>query len=325
MKRALITGITGQDGSYLAELLLNKGYEVHGIVRRVALEDKEHRLSRLLHIQNDIEFVSGSMESYPSIYKAISSVKPDEIYHLAAQSFVSLSFEDEFSTLQSNMTGTHFILSAFHELVPRARFYFAGSSEMFGRAEESPQNEQTAFHPRSAYGISKVTGLYLSRNYRESYNLFASNGILYNHESSRRSFEFVTRKITSHAAMIKLGIVDKLELGNLDALRDWGHAKDYVRAMWLMLQQDEPDDFVVCTGKTHSVRDFCEKAFTQVGLDYQDYVMIDPKLFRAEESLVLSGDCTKAETRLGWQPTIEFDDLVSEMVESDMQYYARRR
>lgn len=324
MKKAFITGITGQDGSYLAELLLEKGYKVYGLVRRVALEDKEHRLSRILPLLNDIELVSGSMESYPSIYNAIAAVKPDEVYHLAAQSFVSLSFEDEFSTLQSNITGTHFMLSAIHDLVPHARFYYAGSSEMFGSPATSPQNEETRFNPKSAYGISKVAGFYLSKNYRESYGLFTSNGILYNHESPRRSYEFVTRKITSHAAMIKLGLADSLELGNIDARRDWGHVKDYVQAMWLMLQHDEPDEFVVCTGREHSVREFCEKAFLCAGLNYEDYISIDQKLYRAADGNVLVGDYAKAQAALGWQPTISFDELVAEMVENDLKYYARR-
>lgn len=325
MKKALITGISGQDGSYLAELLLGKGYKVYGLIRRVALEDKEHRLSRILHILDDIELVSGSMESYPSIYKAISVVKPDEVYHLAAQSFVSLNFEDEFSTLQSNMTGTYFVLSAVHDLVPQTRFYFAGSSEMFGKADECPQNEKTPFSPKSAYGISKAAGFYLSRNYRDSYGLFASNGFLYNHESPRRSFEFVTRKITSHVAMIKLGLADKLELGNLDARRDWGHARDYVVAMWLMLQQDRPDDYVICTGETHTVREFCEKAFACAGLNYEGYVTIDPKLYRAETGAVLTGDYSKAKKMLGWEPAVTFDDLIAEMVESDLQYYSIKK
>lgn len=324
MKKAFITGITGQDGAYLAELLLEKGYAVAGLVRRVALEDKEHRLSRIMHILNDLELISGSIESYPSLYKAISKVQPDEVYHLAAQSFVSYSFEDEFSTLQNNIAGTHFILSAVHDMVPQARLYFAGTSEMFGKAQEVPQNENTIFHPRSSYGISKVAGFYLMRNYRETYNLFSCSGILYNHESPRRSFEFVTRKITSHAAMIKLGTCDKLELGNLDAQRDWGHAKDYVRGMWMMLQQDKPDDFVLCTGKPHSVREFCEKAFAYAGLDYRDYVRIDQQIYRSEEGNALIGDYSKAKRVLGWEPEIAFDALVDEMVESDLKYYARK-
>jgi GDPmannose 4,6-dehydratase len=319
MKKAFITGITGQDGSYLAELLLKKGYKVYGFVRRVALEDERHRMSRILHLMNDIELVSGSMESYPSIYKAISATKPDEIYHLAAQSFVSCSFEDEFSTLQSNINGSHYILSVINDAVPKSKFYFAASSEMFGKVREVPQTEKTPFHPRSVYGISKSAGFDLTRNYREAYDLFASSGILYNHESPRRGFEFVTRKITSHVAMIKHGLADKLELGNLDARRDWGHSKDYVRAMWLMLQQDTPDDYVVCTGKDYSVRQFCEKAFSYAGLNYKDYVAVNPKFYRPAEVDILRGDCAKAKEILGWEPTVTFDELVAEMVENDLK------
>src|SRR5437764_3497835 len=266
MKKALITGITGQDGSYLAELLLSKGYEVHGIVRRVALEDPEHRMWRLTGIVDRLHLHSASLESYPSIFKVVRNVDPDECYHLAAQSFVSYSFEDEFSTMNTNINGTHYMLSAVKEAAPKCRFYFAASSEMFGKVREVPQTELTPFHPRSAYGISKVAGFELTRNYREAYKLHASSGILYNHESPRRGFEFVTRKITSHVAKIKLGLAKELKLGNLDAYRDWGHAQEYVRAMWLMLQQDEPDDFVIATGKTHSVREFLEMAFGHVGL-----------------------------------------------------------
>ena len=320
-KTAFVTGITGQDGSYLAELLLEKGYKVYGFVRRIALEDVRHRMSRILHILDDIELIPGSMESYPSIYKAISSVKPDEVYHLAAQSFVSYDFEDEFSTLQSNISGCHYILSAVSEIVPKAKFYFAASSEMFGSVDEVPQNEVTRFHPRSVYGISKVTGFELTRNYRKLYKLFACNGILYNHESSRRGFEYVTRKITSHVAMIKLGLTNKLELGNMESKRDWGHSKDYVRAMWMMLQQKCPDDFVICTGKTHSVREFCEKAFSTVGLNYEDYVVINEALFRPGEVNILIGDNSKASRLLGWVPMIPFDELVEEMVQNDLTYY----
>ena len=323
MKKAFITGITGQDGSYLAELLLDKGYKIYGFVRRVALEDERHRLNRILHIINDIELIPGSLESYPSIYKAINSVKPDEIYHLAGQSFVSYSFEDEFSTLQSNISGTHYILSAFKEIVPKAKFYFAASSEMFGNVKQVPQNEETPFHPRSAYGISKVAGFYLTKNYRESYNLFACNGILYNHESPRRGFEFVTRKITSHVAMIKLGITDKLELGNLDAKRDWGHSKDYVRAMWSMLQQKKPDDYVICTGNAHSVREFCEKAFSHVGLDYKNYVEINQKFYRPSEIDILLGDYSKSKNILKWEPKVNFNELIEEMVDSDLKYFSK--
>jgi len=323
-KKAFITGITGQDGSYLAELLLDKGYKVYGFVRRVALEDEKNRLGRILHILDQIEVIPGSLESYPSIYKAISMVKPDEIYHLAAQSFVSYSFEDEFSTLQSNISGTHYILSAAKDVVPNVRFYFAASSEMFGKVRNVPQNEDTTFHPRSAYGISKVAGFHLTQNYREAYNIFACNGILYNHESPRRGFEFVTRKITSHAAMIKLGLADRLELGNLEARRDWGHAKDYVRAMWLMLQQDEPDDYVICSGETHSVEEFCRKAFLIIDLDYKEYVKINEKFYRPAEVELLLGDSSKAKQKLRWEPAIKFDDLVEQMVKSDLAYFSSR-
>jgi len=325
MKKALITGITGQDGSYLAELLLEKGYKVYGLVRRVALEDAEHRMSRILHLMSDIELVSGSLESYPSVYKAVSSIRPDEVYHLAAQSFVSYSFEDEFSTLQSNISGSHYILSAVHDVVPNARFYFAASSEMFGKVHEVPQSEKTPFHPRSVYGISKSAGFDLTRNYREAYNLFACSGILYNHESPRRGFEFVTRKVTSHVAMIKLGLKDKLALGNLEAKRDWGHAKDYVRAMWMMLQHQKPDDYVICTGKTHSVREFCQKAFSYAGLDYEKYVVVDPKFFRPAEVDILEGDYSKAKQILGWEPTISFEQLIAEMVDHDIEYLSKKK
>lgn len=319
MKKAFITGITGQDGSYLSEFLLEKGYKVYGMVRRVALEDEQHRMSRILHLLDDIELTAGSMESYPSIYKIVSMVKPDEVYHLAAQSFVSYSFEDEFSTLQSNIHGNHYILSVVHDVVPDARFYFAASSEMFGKVHEVPQNENTPFHPRSIYGISKVDGFNLTRNYREAYNLFACNGILYNHESPRRGFEFVTRKITSHVARIKLGITDKVELGNMKAKRDWGHSKDYVRAMWLMLQQPQPDDYVICTNKVHSVEEFCEKAFSYAGLDYTKHVVTSEKFFRPAEVDILCGDYSKAKRLLGWSPTISFDELIAEMVENDLK------
>lgn len=325
MRKALITGITGQDGSYLAELLLEKGYKVYGLVRRVALEDAEHRMSRIVHLLKDIELVSGSLESYPSVYKAVSSVKPDEVYHLASQSFVSYSFEDEFSTLQSNISGSHYILSAVYDNVPNAKFYFAGSSEMFGKVHEVPQSEATPFHPRSVYGISKVSGFDLTRNYREAYNLFACSGILYNHESPRRGFEFVTRKITSHVAMIKMGVKDSLELGNLDAKRDWGHAKDYVKAMWMMLQYKNPDDYVICTGKPHSVREFCQRAFAHVGLDCDKYVVSDSKFFRPAEVDTLQGDYSKAKKILGWEPTVSFDNLIAEMVEHDMKYLSNKK
>jgi GDPmannose 4,6-dehydratase len=324
MPRALITGITGQDGSYLAELLLAKGYEVHGIVRRVALEDPAHRMWRIKHLLQDIQLHSGSLESFPSIYRTIVNVKPDECYHLAAQSFVSYSFEDEFSTLNTNINGTHFLLTALRDARPECRFYFAGSSEMFGKVHEVPQNESTPFHPRSSYGISKVAGFDLTRNYRESYNLFAVNGILFNHESPRRGFEFVTRKITYNAARIKLGLAKELRLGNLDAQRDWGHAAEYVPAMWMMLQQSAPDDFVVATGDTHSVREFCEVAFTCLGLEYRDYVVVDNRSFRPAEVEVLRGDSSKARRVLGWAPRRNFRQIVEEMVTSDLDTLKER-
>ena len=275
MKRALITGITGQDGSYLSEYLLGLGYEVHGLVRRVALEDPERRFTRIAHLIDRIQLHAASLESYPSIFNVISRYNFDECYHLAAQSFVAESFSDGFSTMNTNINGTHYVLAALRELRPECRFYFAGSSEMFGKVREVPQRESTPFHPRSPYGISKVAGFELTRNYREAYGMFCASGILFNHESPRRGFEFVTRKITSTAARIKLGLASELRLGNLEAQRDWGHATDYVRAMHLMLQQPAPDDYVVATGKTHSVRDFCAQAFQLVGLDWEKYVVID--------------------------------------------------
>jgi GDPmannose 4,6-dehydratase len=316
-KRALITGITGQDGSYLAELLLQKGYSVHGMVRRVALEDPEHRLSRLHGTRPRITLHAASLESYASIHQVVAKVQPDECYHLAAQSFVSYSFDDEFSTLNTNINGTHYLLAAVKNLTPKCRFYFAGSSEMFGKAEEAPQNERTRFHPRSTYGISKVAGFELTRNYREAYQMHASNGILFNHESPRRGFEFVTRKITSGVARILAGRSSTLPLGNLEAKRDWGHAREYVEAMWLMLQQPEPDDYVVATGETHSVRDFVDLAFSHAGLDYRKYVVNDPELFRPAEVNLLLGDSSKARTQFGWNNKIGFEDLVREMVEED--------
>jgi len=323
-RRALITGITGQDGSYLAELLLEYGYEVHGTVRRVALEDPEHRLWRIRHILADVILHAASLESYPSLHRVLSLVKPDEVYHLAAQSFVSYSFEDEFSTFNTNINGTHYLLSSLYDVCPGSRFYFAGSSEMFGESETSPQDERTAFQPRSAYGISKVAGFYLTRSYREARRMHASSGILFNHEGPRRGFEFVTRKISSHAAKIKLGYTKELRLGNLEAARDWGDARRYVRAMWLMLQQDEPDDYVIATGETHSVREFLDAAFSYVGLDYNNYVVIDPTLYRPAEVNLLKGNCSKAKSRLGWSYDYSFTDLVREMVEADLSHYQKR-
>jgi len=318
MKKALITGITGQDGSYLAELLLSKGYEVHGIVRRIALEDQEHRLWRIKHLLSKLNLHAASLESYPSIFKVVERIQPDECYHLAAQSFVSYSFEDEFSTMNTNMSGTHYMLSAVKERAPKCKFYFAGSSEMFGLVRETPQTEKTPFHPRSPYGISKVGGFYLALNYREAYNLFACNGILFNHESPRRGFEFVTRKITYTAAKIKLGLAKELRLGNLDAKRDWGFAGDYVEAMWLMLQQEKADDYVVSTGETHSVKEFVEKTFQHVGLKWEDYVVVDEKFYRPAEVQLLLGDHSKAKKELKWSPKVSFDQLVDMMVKNDI-------
>jgi GDPmannose 4,6-dehydratase len=318
VKKALITGITGQDGSYLAEFLLEKGYEVHGVIRRVAIEDPEHRLWRILHLRDRVQLHAASLESLPSIYRVFTAVEPDECYHLAAQSFVAYSFEDEFSTLNTNINGTHYVLSALRDCAPDCRFYFAASSEMFGKVSQVPQNEATPFHPRSAYGISKVAGFDLTRNYREAYGLKASSGILYNHESPRRGFEFVTRKITSHAAKVKLGLLKEVHLGNLDARRDWGHAREYVQAMWLMLQQDRPDDYVIATGEQHSVREFADLAFARLGLDYRDHVVVDPQFFRPAEVETLLGDSTKAREKLGWTYKVPFKSLVDEMVDEDL-------
>jgi GDPmannose 4,6-dehydratase len=319
MKRALITGITGQDGAYLSRLLLEKGYEVHGIVRRVALEDPEHRLWRLRDVLDRIILHPGSLESYASLFAIVEKIKPDECYHLAAQSFVSYSFEDEFSTINTNINGTHFILSAIKEKTPKCKMYFAASSEMFGQVREVPQKETTPFHPRSPYGISKVAGFELTRNYREAYNIFACNGILFNHESPMRGYEFVTRKITSAVAKIKLGLAEELRLGNLEAKRDWGFAGDYVIAMYLMLQQDKPDDYVIATGETHSVKEFVELAFGYTGLKWQDYVIKDTNLFRPAEVHELRGDYSKAKRILGWKPKVNFEQLVKMMVDEDLK------
>lgn len=323
MKRVLITGITGQDGSYLAEYLLSLGYEVYGIVRRVASENEKHRYWRILGILDKIKLIPASLENYGSIFKAVKDIMPDECYHLAAQSFVSWSFEDEFSTLQINILGTSYILSAIKELCPECRVYFAGSSEMFGKVEEVPQTEKTPFHPRSPYGISKVAGFHLVQNYREAYNLFAVTGILYNHESPRRGFEFVTRKISSGVAKIKLGLEKKLKLGNLEAKRDWGDAREYVKVMHKMLQQEEPGDFLIATGESHSVREFCEIAFDIAGLKWQDWVEIDEKLFRPAEVDLLIGNPEKAKKKLGWSYTKKFEELIKDMVLSDLEYFKR--
>lgn len=318
MKKALITGITGQDGSYLAELLLGLDYEVYGIVRRVALEDPTRRFTRLDHLLDRIKLEPASMESYPSIFSIFSKHQFDECYHLAAQSFVAESFADGFSTMNTNINGTHYMLAALRELQPKCRFYFAGSSEMFGKVRVSPQNEETPFHPRSPYGISKVAGFDLTRNYREAYGMYCVSGILFNHESPRRGYEFVTRKITSTVARIKAGLATELRLGNLDAKRDWGHAADYVRAMHLMLQQPDPADYVIATGETHTVREFCEQAFARVGLDYRDYVTVDKQFYRPAEVDLLIGNASRARQAFGWEPRHTFAELISEMVQSDL-------
>jgi len=319
MKNALITGISGQDGSYLAEFLLNKNYNVLGIVRRVALEDETHRLWRLRNIKDKIHLHSGSLESFASLAQIINKVKPDEIYHLAAQSYVATSFEDEFSTLNTNINGTHFMLASLKEFSPKSKFYFAGSSEMFGKIVETPQNEETKFYPRSPYGISKVTGFELTRNYREAYNSFACTGILFNHESPRRGFEFVTRKISLAVARIKNNLQKEIKLGNIQAKRDWGHAKDYVEVMWAMLQQEKPSDYVIGTGEQHSVEEFLKIAFNYVNLNYKDYLKIDEKFFRPSEVETLLADSSNAKKNLGWKPRIKFKELVEEMVEADLK------
>ena len=319
-KIALITGITGQDGSYLTEFLLKKKYKVHGLVRRVALEDSNHRLWRLRHLLNKITLHPASLESYASLVKIIQKIKPTEVYHLGAQSYVDYSFKDEFSTLNTNINGTHYILSAIKDFSPKSKFYFAGSSEMFGKVLQVPQTESTPFYPRSVYGISKVAGFDLTRNYREAYNMFCCSGILFNHESPRRGFEFVTRKITHAVARIKFGLQKDLKLGNMEAKRDWGHAEDYVEAMWLMLQSKKPQDYVISTGKQYSVRDFAKLAFQMVGLDYKKFIKIDKMLHRPSEVLTLLGDCKKAKKELKWKTKYDFKMLVKDMVEADLEF-----
>ena len=316
-KRALITGIAGQDGSYLAELLLERGYEVHGLVRRGALHDPERHLVRLAAVRDQLVLHAGSLESSSSLCQVVEQARPDECYHLAAHSFVNVSFEDDLPTLGLDITATHCMLAALARFVPSCRFYFAGSSEMFGRADETPQCEASRFFPRSVYGINKVAGYHLTRHFRESLHLHASAGILYNHESPRRGYEFVTRRITAGVAQILAGRQDRLALGNLDARRDWGHARDYVRAMWLMLQQETPDDYVIASGENHSVREFAQLAFATAGLDYREYVFVNPELCRRVEDKTLVGNPSKAHERLGWHHQVEFAQLVREMVKAD--------
>lgn len=317
-KTALITGISGQDGSYLAEFLLAKGYEVHGLVLPKELEDPNRDLWRLSGIFNEIKLYPSSLESYPSMLSIVDGIKPDECYHLAAQSFVSYTFDNEFSIFNTNIMGTHYILSVIKQVAPHCHFYFAGSSELFGRATTAPQDEATPFNPRSAYGITKLTGYHLTCNFRDNYGMFACNGILYNHESPRRGYEFVTHKITAGVAKIKLGKENSLSLGNLDALRDWGYAPEYVTAMWKMLQQERPDDFVIATGQLHTVRELCDIAFSYVGLDYREVVKIDQDFYRASEEIPLVGNPKKAGRILGWKPQKDFKEMIEEMVEADL-------
>lgn len=319
-KRALITGITGQDGSYLAEFLLSEGYEVIGMVRRSSTVTFE----RIAHLQDRIATVSGDLLDQASLIELIRTHRPDEVYNLAAQSFVQTSFSQPVLTGDVTALGVTRILDAIRMTDPGIRFYQASSSEMFGKVVEVPQTEQTPFYPRSPYGVAKLYGHWITVNYRESYDLHASSGILFNHESPRRGLEFVTRKISNAVAKIKLGMASELRLGNLDAKRDWGFAGDYVKAMWLMLQQDTPEDYVVATGDTHSVREFCEVAFGHVGLDYERFVVIDEAFYRPAEVDLLVGDPSKSAEKLGWKPSVGFEDLVVMMVEADLDLLSGR-
>ncbi len=314
-KKALITGITGQDGSYLAELLLEKGYEVHGLVRR----SSSFNTWRIDHVRDRLVLHYGDLVDQNSLARALEALQPDEVYNLAAQSHVKVSFEMPVYTTDVTALGVLRLLDAVRDLGLKARVYQAGSSEMFGLVQENPQTEKTPFHPRSPYGVSKVYGHWLAVNYRESYGMHVSNGILFNHESPRRGENFVTRKITMGVAAIKQGRAKELRLGNLDAKRDWGHARDYVDAMWLILQQEKPSDYVIATGETHSVREFCQEAFGCIGLDWKDFVKIDPKYFRPAEVDVLLGDASKARRELGWSPKVTFKELAKLMVEADLE------
>ena len=318
MPTAFITGITGQDGSYLADLLVEQGYRVHGMVRR----SSNQNLSRVHHLQDKIELVFGDLLDLNSLMTALEKTEPDEIYNLAAQSFVPTSWNQPVLTGEFTALGVTKMLEAMRVVCPKARFYQASSSEMFGKVRETPQNELTAFYPRSPYGVAKCYGHFLTVNYRESYGLFATSGILFNHESPRRGLEFVTRKITDAVARIKHGLQDQLKLGNLEARRDWGYAADYVRAMWLMLQQNNPDDYVVATGEAHSVREFVERAFARVELDWSDHVEVDQDLIRPAEVDLLIGDSTKARQAFGWKPEVTFEALVDLMVDADMELVA---
>lgn len=320
-KKALITGITGQDGSYLAELLLDKGYEVYGLIRR----SSSFNTKRIDHIYQDphergarLHLVFADLADSSSIFSVLSDIRPDEVYNLAAQSHVKVSFDIPEYTADVTGTGTVRLLEAIHKLGLKSKFYQASSSEMFGKVLEVPQTETTPFYPRSPYGAAKVYSYWITKNYRESYGMFACNGILFNHESPRRGETFVTRKITKAVANIQAGLQDKLYLGNLDSKRDWGYAKDYVEAMWLMLQQDEPDDYVVATNETHTIKEFLEESFSHVGLDWKDYVEIDSKYFRPAEVDLLIGDYSKAKEKLGWEPKTRFKELAQLMVDSDI-------
>ena len=315
MKKALITGITGQDGSYLADFLLSKDYEVFGLVRRTSILNFE----RIKHIQDRIELISGDLLDQNSLMNAIKESNPDEIYNLASQSFVPASWKQPVFTGEATALGVARMLEAIRAVDPKIKFYQASSSEMFGKVREVPQTEKTQFYPRSPYGVAKLYGHWITVNYRESYNMFCCSGILFNHESPRRGLEFVTRKVTNAAAKIKLGLANELRLGNLDAKRDWGFAGDYVRAMWLMLQQDEPEDYVIATGATHSVKDLVQIAFDYVNLHWEDYVVIDPKFVRPAEVDLLLGDSTKAEEKLGWKPAVDFKSLIKMMVDADLE------
>lgn len=314
-KRALITGITGQDGSYLAEFLIEKGYEVFGLKRRTSTVTFE----RIKHIQDEITLVSGDMHDQSSLLNVVEEVNPDEVYNLAAQSFVPTSWDQPLLTGDVTALGVTRILEALRQVNPKTRFYQASSSEMFGKVQEIPQTEKTPFHPRSPYGVAKVYGYWIAVNYRESYDMFSCSGILFNHESPRRGLEFVTRKITNGVARIKLGLANELRLGNLEAKRDWGYAGDYVRAIWLMLQQDEPDDYVIATGETHSVGELAELGFSYVGLNWKDYVIVDKRFYRPAEVHRLVGDASKARKKLGWEPEVCFKELIERMVEADLR------
>ncbi len=320
-KTALITGLTGQDGSYLAELLLEKGYDVHGMVRRTSTINFE----RIHHIQDDINIVQGDLLDEGALTELMKQVKPDEVYNLAAQSFVQTSWQQAVLTGETTALGATRILNAVKNTDPDIRFYQASSSEMFGKVQEVPQTEDTPFYPRSPYGVAKVYGHWITVNYRESYGLHASSGILFNHESPRRGLEFVTRKITNHVARIKLGLINEIRLGDLHPQRDWGYAKDYVEGMWRMLQQDEPDDYVLSTEETHSVQEFCEIAFGHVDLNWQDHVVQDERFMRPAEVDLLIGDASKAREKLGWEASTPFTELVTMMVDSDLDLVARQQ